>query len=419
MANTFNFGNGKWATKKDRILGFNNQNANFKPLAFSNTRASIATVVNKTGLVETVVNGMPRVDYLSNTQGAYLVEPQSTNLILQSQVFSGYSGNNEVVADDVTTSPDGTLNGGSVTDNNDGSTGTSQVFESVTVDISSTYTFSFFAKKKGNDFISIRTGAFTTPNDVNSYFDLNLGTVVSQGTGITASIEDYGNGWYRCINTFTTDPTDTEGNLTMRLSDNGTDTNITRDGTNSIYTWGWQFEKLAYATSYISTSGSAQTRLAETANQTFQSGIINSDEGVLYVEMAALANDYSLNGADYSSQINLSDGNLNNGVNLRFRGTLLQALYFDGSSYSAAITYNNINTEFIKVAFQYKLNEFKLFVNGVQVGVTDTSGSIGAFTLNRLTFDNTGGLNPFFGKIKDMKIYTTILTDSQLATLTK
>ena len=87
MANTIKFGNGQWATKKDSILAFNDENANFKPLPFTATRASTATVVNKAGLLETVGTGIPRVDYLSNTSGAYLLEPSSTNLITQSEAF--------------------------------------------------------------------------------------------------------------------------------------------------------------------------------------------------------------------------------------------------------------------------------------------------------------------------------------------
>jgi len=87
MANTIKFGNGQWATKEDSILAYNDENANFKPLPFVASRTSTATRVNKAGLLETVGVGIPRVDYLSNTSGAYLLEPSSTNLITQSEAF--------------------------------------------------------------------------------------------------------------------------------------------------------------------------------------------------------------------------------------------------------------------------------------------------------------------------------------------
>jgi len=134
MANTMKFGNGQWATKKDSILAFNDENANFKPLPFTASRASTATVVNKAGLLETVASGIPRVDYLSNTSGAYLLEPSSTNLITQSEAFgnsywakSGASiegdastaGSEKVVNGDFETNTTGwgALSGGTITRN--------------------------------------------------------------------------------------------------------------------------------------------------------------------------------------------------------------------------------------------------------------------------------------------------------------
>ena len=91
MANTLKFGDGKWGAKKDSILAYNDENANFKPLPFTTSRASTATRINKAGLIEKVENGIPRVDYLGNTKGAMLLEPQSTNLIKYSEALGrGY-----------------------------------------------------------------------------------------------------------------------------------------------------------------------------------------------------------------------------------------------------------------------------------------------------------------------------------------
>ena len=87
MSNTLNLGAGIWGTKEDSLLAYNNENGNYKPLPFDFTRASSATVVNKAGLIETVQSGIPRIDFLGNTNGALLLEPQRTNLITQSEAF--------------------------------------------------------------------------------------------------------------------------------------------------------------------------------------------------------------------------------------------------------------------------------------------------------------------------------------------
>ena len=88
MANTLNVGNGDWATKENSLLGYNSENGNYKPLPFDFTRASNGTFVNKSGLIETAANGVPRIDFLGNTNGALFLEPQRTNLVTYSSDFS-------------------------------------------------------------------------------------------------------------------------------------------------------------------------------------------------------------------------------------------------------------------------------------------------------------------------------------------
>ena len=122
MANTLKFGNENWATKKDSILAYNDENDNFKPLPFVTSRASTATRVNKAGLLETVASGIPRVDYLGNTKGAYLLEPQSTNLIAQSEAFTNpyWTKSGASIQGDASTVGVELLNDGSITNSGGG-----------------------------------------------------------------------------------------------------------------------------------------------------------------------------------------------------------------------------------------------------------------------------------------------------------
>ena len=40
-----------WATKEDYLLGYNDENDNYKPIPFDFSRASIGTRVNRDGLI--------------------------------------------------------------------------------------------------------------------------------------------------------------------------------------------------------------------------------------------------------------------------------------------------------------------------------------------------------------------------------
>ena len=99
MANTLKFGNGQWATGNGTALAYNDENANFKPLPFDFTRASSGTVVNQSGLIETVGSGIPRIDFQGNTKGALLLEPSRTNSFPYSESFSNSDWTNCISLD--------------------------------------------------------------------------------------------------------------------------------------------------------------------------------------------------------------------------------------------------------------------------------------------------------------------------------
>ena len=74
--------------------------------------------------------------------------------------------------------------------------------------------------------------------------------------------------------------------------------------------------------------------------------------------------------------------------------------------------------DYNKIAVKYKENDFALWVNGVEVG-TDLVGSVSASnTFNRLGLDEGDGTDLMFSKVKQLQVYDTALTDTQLAALT-
>ena len=103
----------------------------------------------------------------------------------------------------------------------------------------------------------------------------NVLTSISNGTGIT-DFESYGNGWYRVFTSYVS--IEAEQRCKIYASRNG-------DGA-SVYIYGAMIEQGSYATSYIPTSGSAVTRVADVnSNQTVPSGIIGQTEGSVFIEL--------------------------------------------------------------------------------------------------------------------------------------
>ena len=72
---------------------------------------------------------------------------------------------------------------------------------------------------------------------------------------------------------------------------------------------------------------------------------------------------------------------------------------------------------FNKIAVKYKVNDCAMWVNGTEY--TDTSfAAFSSSTLNALVFDRGDGTQNLFGKVKQLQVYKTALTDAQLTSLT-
>ena len=408
MANTFKFGNGNWAVKDGYALAYNDENNNFKPLPFDFTRASSATRVNKQGLVEVVPSGKPRIDFLDNTSGHLLLEPSRTNLVTDSEDFSdsSYYKNNATITTDDTTSPDGNVTADKIT-----STGTTPYArETITHSTNTSYSVSIFAKKGNEDFLYIR--ALALSNQPTASFNLSTGVLGTVNSGLTAEIISLNNDWYRCIIKYTT-----SSSVPNNLIDFGiasSDNSRTSSSGKFVYFWGTQFEAGSYPTSYIPTEGSSVTRVAEAANGAGNSTVFNDSEGVLFFETATLANDSTFR------NICISDSSTSDKIQFYYYGSNNNIAYVIVSASSTQASDNTKTLsnalEFNKIAIKYKQNDFALWVNGTEVA-TDSSGST-PIGLKEIAFDDGNGGSPFYGKVKNLRVYNTALTDTELQNLT-
>ena len=383
MANTLKFGNGEWYGKKDTILAYNDENDNYKPLPFDFSRGSSATVVNKDGLIETVGSGEPRIDYKDDSKGALLLEPQRTNLATYSEDFSQWyiDGNQSSPTVISELNPDGSSQVYQINLNSGGN-----IYRTISISSSIDYTFSVYIKGTGNGKLIL-----SNPQSIpENYVDF------------TATSE-----WQRI------ELTGSSSSTSVRVAI-GSWSNSSANGTIQIY--GAQLEQGSYATSYISTQGSAVTRLADTCANGGNEQVINSTEGVLYAEIAALANS-----GNYRF-ISISDGTNNNRIYLNYSNASnqIQVSILVGGVQSYGATHNlSSSIAYNKIAVKWKLNDFSLYVNGVEVSTSNSNITFPANTLNKINFSNeTATIFDFEGKVKSVEVFTEALSDEELQKLT-
>ena len=381
---------------------------------FDFTRASIATRVNEQGVIEEVASGIPRIDYTSGF-GSWLLEPFRRNIADYSEDGTEWDAINVTVSlDSSINKPDGIAGAYKVTDNT--TLGQHRVDVRPTVVNGTQYAFSAFVKQAENSDVDFMFLFFASKfAEKRIYFNLSNGTAI----GSDGTIEDYGNGWYRVSATATANA-DGVGVFGVNLINNDSGLTYAGTGNGAIYVFGMQVEDAGsggdaeYVTSYIPTSGSIVTRSAETANNSGNADLFNDSEGVLYAEIAALADSLT------SRTISISDGSNDNEVRIVYR-TLSNQLNFQvrtngGTDIFRSITVSDI-TEFAKVAFKYKSGESSVFVNGTEV-ITISQTFTFSNTLNQLRFEDGSSFTDFYGKTKELAVFKEALTDAELETLT-
>ena len=397
MANTLKFGNGEWYGKKDTILAYNDENSNYKPLPFDFSRASSATVINKDGLIETVGSGQPRIDYKDDSKGALLLEPSRTNLITDSQTFTGSPSqvNRESNSTDIK-DPFGTNTAFKFTVLTSGADANTRITNSISVT---------------NFSVSIYVNGLAGQK-----FELFLAR--DSYSQIFSTQEVLSGGWQRIeLNgTFSTASTTVVIGLEFGFTSNDSVAG------QEYYLTGLQIEEGSYATSYIPTQGSAVTRLADSCNQTPPDGVIGQTEGTLYAEIDFKSKPEAGSPIVGIMTLNNNVNNLQNCIILgieRQSGGINRFYPFVqvGNSTVAYITGGTLTDGNYKVAFAYKQNDFILYVNGVQIG-TDTNGAVPTTSQVLVGERYNGDTSKIADGIKETKLYNTRLTNAELAALT-
>jgi hypothetical protein len=353
-------------------------------LAFS--RASTATRVNASGLIETVASNVPRLDYLGSTCPKLLLEPSRTNLVRQSNAqatspwidFGGTKTNNSA------TSPDGTNNATLFASSGATAAG---VYQTNPVASGSVYTVSMYVK------LGTATNVCLVMNNTQNW-DTLPGNVYTTANGLSTTA------WTRVSFSFTA-PVSNNSNIHIGTH---SQTGLAAQSLGTFYIYGVQLELGSYVSSIIPTTTAAVTRLADACSKTGISSLIGQTEGTLFVDFVMSNNATDMVPFDITG----SDGKL---IWIRNAGA---QFYGNGTTLLASIeTSAKIQGTRYKVAFVYGQNDFRLYRNGSLIG-TDTSGTFTG-TFSDIALNSVVNQANLFNQVL---IFKTKLTNAQLAELT-
>jgi hypothetical protein len=353
------------------------------------TRASTATRVNASGLIEAVASGVPRLDYLDSTCPKLLLEPQRTNNLVYSEQFdtatwaTDGNGSGETKTANYAISPDGTQNADRIQLNRTGGS-YSRIRQDYAT--SGTHTASVYLKSN--------TGA-----------SQKIWMRVDGGTGTKITITT---SWQRFIVSGST-------SAALELFIDNTDAEIATIADFSA--WGAMLEAGAYPTSYVKTEGAAVTRLADDASKTGISSLIGQTNGTFFVDVTfgnsrnswffSLASNSWLNDAFYLEAFGASN---------YIATSTVKNSAGAGSATSTFVAAAGVRA---KVAVQYTSTTLNMFINGVKY--TGTRTAIPACTGLYLNQIGTFGANDSqynANQFNQVLTFTSALTDAQCIELT-
>jgi hypothetical protein len=402
-------GNDIWATKQKSLLAYNDEGGNFKSLPFQVERISGGTYVGRNGLIQSAASNEPRVDFLNNTKGGLLLEPQRTNSITHSEDFSdgSWNKNNASITTNNATAPDGTDNADKIT-----STGTTPYARvSFTHSTSTAYAVSIFVKKGDEDYLYIRALALSSQPIAS--FNLSTGTLGTVNSGLTAEIESHNNGWYRCIIKYTT--TSSISNNLIDFGFASSDNSRLSSSGKFAYFWGAQIEVGSHPTSIIPTSGGAVTRVVDfTFIASGLQNILNTSEGTLFFEVDVPR----VSSTGSFERIVLSDQNASTDRIIfdNYAGNWRALMLSSAGNVNRTIVGVTANQR-IKVAIAYSSTELRISYDG-NAATTATGSYTPSTTLESFKFSNKDGGNKWNGNIYDARYFDSALSNAELVELT-
>jgi hypothetical protein len=384
------------------------------------TRTSSATCVGPNGLLRVVPANSPRFDHnpITGESLGLLVEEQRMNLLLRSEEFeTTWAASNVTPTANQIAAPSGTTTADLITGN--AGTDIKRIRQNVATTSLGPWTFSTWIKTNTADsaLIILFDSSAGGANLVRTTLTFSTGAISSAtasgtATGASASVQNFGNGWYRVsiTGTFVTA-------LTSIWAEVWLDGYTSTANETSFYLWGAQLEVGAFPTSYIPTTTSTVTRSADVASITGSnfSSWYRQDEGTLFAAYQGREGNSSKRVFTFTD-----DSFSNNAWLIASNSIGSQANYWQvqaGGVVQAELGSGAYSAVPQLSAAAYRADDFGFSKNG-GAPLTDTSGSIPVVNTLRIGAGpaNTAILN---GTIRQLAYWPTRLSNEILQTLTK
>lgn len=238
------------------------------------SRGSSATFINRR------VDRLGKYEYFVDTDFVGTV----TNLLTYSEQFdqSDWATNNSSVESNVVENPvDGTRNADLIIP--DATNGSHYISQSAGT-VSDIETLSVYVKSNGYDWFAFQLGTSI------AYFNVSLGVVGTVSSGIEASIQYAGDGWYKCS---VSGERLTNTNNLFFVAEDDNDVNFEGDNVNGIYLWGGQLTESSKMEPYVQT-------ISSSTSDTFSESIRIEYDPVTYDALGVLIEGSSTNLFTYS-----------------------------------------------------------------------------------------------------------------------
>ena len=395
------------------------------------SRTTSATYIDRYGILRNAAVDEPRFE-----ENGLLIEGSSENLLKYSEDLSQADWQKvRCTIGGSTTAPDGSTtitNNGIIADTDDNTHYIRQDYASSSTDYHST---SYFVKAGNKNYarvaIEFEDSSYVQLGYAGYYVDLtdtsNYITWQSSDTDLKdLQVDELANGWYRIKVTakYTGSGTIAYIRTSCYACDSLTDDTFVGDGsTVNIYAFGGQLEEKPFATSYIPTTSSTQSRSADICYATYLGNAPNILAGNAFSMSCEYQPLGQRQGVSDFSIITLGHG-YNPKYCWLFHGyTSINGEYIGFyRDVNTPLHYNSYDLSSVKLIVTVDINEnIKLYVNGSlehslsSNSLTNTSSPTSS---NKIGIGQTdGGLYTMYGHIRNIRLWQQELSANEIALL--